>query len=516
MSESRTLFQRLRNGNDVRGVVLPSGEEKVTLSPDLAEFIARSFARYLAERTGKKPEELRVGVGRDSRITADIMKEGTLKGLSVLHAFDCGMITTPAMFQSVVLPESSFDGAVMLTASHLPFNRNGMKFFTREEGAVGKNTLLKILEGAASLAEEFGKADPEKIVDASALPDGGIPAQPFDMKTVYCRHMKRIICEKTGVPEEALPLKGLKIAEDAGNGAAGFFAPEILAPLGADVSGSVFLDPDGHFPNHVPNPENHEAMDAARKAVLNSASDLGVIFDCDGDRAAVVFADGTEANRNVLIALLSAIVAEQHPGSTVVTDSVTSDELSEFLTKKLGLRHLRYQRGYKNVIDRGVLLNQEGEDCELAIETSGHGAFRENHFSDDGAYIAAMIVSRMAVLKKEGKRIESLVQDLKMPAESVEMRCRITAEDFQSCGDRVLEGFRRFAEADPRFHIVTPNYEGVRVAFSDPEVKGWMLIRKSLHDPEIAINMESERAGGTEIIRGRILPYLKSQKDLKV
>ena len=187
-----------------------------------------------------------------------------------------------------------------------------------------------------------------------------------------------------------------------GGGAAGFFAKDILEPLGADTTGSVFLDPDGTFPNHIPNPENKQAMDAARRATVENHADLGVIFDCDGDRGAVVFADGTEVNRNTLIALLAVIVSEQHPHSTIVTDSVTSDELAEFL-KKHGLKHYRYMRGYKNVIDKGIELNREGEDCELAIETSGHGAFKENYFSDDGAYISVKIICKMAQLKKEGK-----------------------------------------------------------------------------------------------------------------
>ena len=88
-------------------------------------------------------------------------------------------------------------------------------------------------------------------------------------------------------------------------------------------------------------------MEAARKATQEAKADLGVIFDCDGDRGAVVFSDGTEVNRNTLIALLGVIVSEQAPGSVIVTDSVTSDELAAFLTGDLGLKHLRFKRGYK-------------------------------------------------------------------------------------------------------------------------------------------------------------------------
>ncbi len=498
MSEDMQLrFMRVQNGNDVRGAAIATEKEPVTLTPDIVEKIAASFAEYLEQKTGKRGHALRIGVGHDSRVTAEIMKEACFRGLIDVECYDCGLITTPAMFQSVMLPASDFDGAIMLTASHLPFNRNGMKFFTKD-GAMAKKELTGILARAAELAEE-----------TPAYPSVSGRASSFDMRTVYCEHMKEIIKKEVAAEDYEHPLAGLHIVEDAGNGASGFFAEQILLPLGADISGSVYLEPDGTFPNHVPNPEDRTAMNAARQAVLASGADLGVIFDCDGDRGAVVFSDGTEVNRNTLIGLLAVIVAEKAPGSTVVTDSVTSDELAEFLTKKLNLHHLRYKRGYKNVIDMGVQLNADGEVCELAIETSGHGAFRENHFSDDGAYIAVKIICQMALLRKEGRRIEDLIADLKQPAESEEIRYHIGREDFRLAGENVLNDFRAFCKADPRFHLVVPNFEGIRVSFDDEEVKGWLLLRMSLHDPVLPLNLESKEAGGTAVIRQRIAPFFE-------
>lgn len=512
--DMKKVFTTVQNGNDVRGAAIATETEKLTLSGPLVAFIARAFADFLAQECGKNASELRVGVGHDSRVTAEQIKSACLSGLSVTQAYDCGLITTPAMFQSVLLPKSDFDGSVMITASHLPFNRNGMKFFTKD-GALSKAELSGILDAAASLAEQYAQADPETILTCDKLPAGSIEAKAFDMRAVYCEHMKDVIRREVNAEDYEKPLKGLHIVEDAGNGAAGFFALDILEPLGADISGSVFLEPDGTFPNHVPNPENAAAMEACRKATLDAKADLGVIFDCDGDRGAVVFSDGTEVNRNTLIALLGVIVAEQAPGSTIVTDSVTSDELAVFLTEELGLKHLRFKRGYKNVIDKGVELNNAGEVCELAIETSGHGAFKENHFSDDGAYIATKIICRMAKLMKEGRKVEALIEKLEQPAEAAEMRLSITVPDFKAYGQQVLEDFKAFCEADPRFHIVSPNFEGVRVAFDDEEVKGWLLIRLSLHDPVIPINLESKAPGGVEILKGRIRPFLSKYDGLK-
>ena len=172
------------------------------------------------------------------------------------------------------------------------------------------------------------------------------------------------------------PLAGLKIVVDAGNGAGGFYAEQILAPLGADVSASQFLEPDGHFPNHQPNPENKEAMQSISRRVVESGADFGLIFDTDVDRSSAVDKNGREISRNAIVAMAAALIAVEHPGTTVVTDSITSDELTVYLEDCLGLKHLRFKRGYKNVINKSIALNKEGIDSQLAIETSGHAAYK--------------------------------------------------------------------------------------------------------------------------------------------
>ena len=163
-----------------------------------------------------------------------------------------------------------------------------------------------------------------------------------------------------------------------------------IEAAGADTSGSQFLEPDGHFPNHIPNPENKEAMEAIRQAVLTNKADLGIIFDTDVDRMSAVLPNGDEVNRDAIIAMMAAIIAEDYPGGTIVTDSVTSDRLSRFI-EGIGMKHHRYMRGYKNVINESIRLNQEGVVSPLAIETSGHGALSENYFLDDGAYMAVKL-----------------------------------------------------------------------------------------------------------------------------
>jgi len=280
---------------------------------------------------------------------------------------------------------------------------------------------------------------------------------------------------------------------DAGNGDAGFFVSSILKPLGADTSGSQFLDPDGMFPNHIPNPENKAAMESVRGATVDNHADLGLIFDTDVDRMSAVFHTGAEVNRDAIIALVSAILAPSYPGGTIVTDSVTSDRLTVFLEKTLGMKHLRYMRGYKNVIDKCRELNAQGVVSPLAMETSGHGALKDNYYLDDGAFLAVKLLIAVAETAKQGKSIDSLIAGLAPLVEEGEYRFKINAEDFRAYGSGVLEAFK--ARAEKAGYDMPESFEGVRISFHGEDVRGWMLLRLSLHDPVMPLNIEGERKG---------------------
>ncbi|WP_311643391.1 phosphomannomutase/phosphoglucomutase, partial [Selenomonas noxia] len=339
-------FMKLANGSDIRGVAVPGVPgEPVTLTPEAANRIAAGFVRLLAEKTGKKPEELQIAVGHDSRISALAIKDCVLTGLTYrgAHGIDCVLASTPAMFMSTIFEDTAADGSIMITASHLPYNRNGLKFFTAAGGA-DKEDIQKILSYAAEAEEAHGTLD---------------NVLKFDLIGRYSEYLVDKIRTALGGAEK--PLAGMHIVVDAGNGAGGFFAGRILTPLGADTSGSQFLQPDGHFPNHIPNPEDKAAMLAIKEAVIESDADLGLIFDTDVDRMSAVLADGTDVSRNALIAMMAAILAPDYPGSTIITDSVTSDGLHDFLEKDLHLKHLRYMRGYKNVINECIRRNEAGE-----------------------------------------------------------------------------------------------------------------------------------------------------------
>lgn len=290
-------YSKLQNGSDIRGVALNAGDGKeVNLGKEEAARLTVAFAKWLSEETGKATERLKISIGHDSRVTAEALKGAAAAGLSSVGAtvLDCGLASTPAMFMSTVFEDFMCDGAIMITASHLPYNRNGFKYFTRDGGLdkADITAIIKIAEVLPEVAEEEATS-----------------AAKTDLMDTYAEHLRNMIVSRVNHKEHRdKPLTGLKIVVDAGNGAGGFYAKNILEPLGADISGSQFLEPDGMFPNHEPNPENKAAMESICKAVVDNHADFGLIFDTDVDRSSAVDAGGREINRNAIVAMAAALL----------------------------------------------------------------------------------------------------------------------------------------------------------------------------------------------------------------
>lgn len=505
-------YKKLQNGSDIRGIAITGVPgELPNLTPYEAADIGRGFIVWLCGKLGKSPEDIKIAVGRDPRVSGKRLAQGLMNGIGPYGAevYDCGLASTPAMFMATVFPEFSCDAGIMITASHLPYNRNGFKFFTKE-GGLNKGDIAAILEYAEDEESGIKNLGAPKNIDGR-VPDFGKPVYPMeeaDIMTLYCSHLKKLIIDGVNAGEK--PLEGMKIVVDAGNGSGGFYAKRILKPLGADISDSQFLEPDGMFQNHAPNPEDADAMNSIAMQVIRKGADFGLIFDTDVDRSAAVDGRGREIARNGIVAMAAALVAEEHPGTTVVTDSITSRQLTEFLEKELGLKHLRFKRGYKNVINKAQELNAQGIDCQLAIETSGHAALKENHFLDDGAYLATRIVIKAARLAREGKALDSVIARLENPVDELEIRIPIVSSDFAAYGDKVLAELKDFVEETDGLSLEEPNYEGVRINF--PE--GWCLLRKSLHDPILPMNIAADREGGCSEIAAVVGNFLSSYDGL--
>ena len=469
---------KLKSGTDIRGTAMG---DNITLTNEAVNVLVKAFAAMLYQRTDKRP--LKVAVGADPRISsgriAAIATKALLScGIDVIYT---GLSTTPSMF--ILLKESSFgcDASIMITASHLPSDKNGLKFFTCDGGL-----------SSAELDELI------QIADSGEFPSGS--GRYF--KRSFMSEYAHILVGKVENQCGFLPLKGKKIIVDAGNGMGGFFVKRVLNVLGADTEGSLYLDPDGRFPNHIPNPEDRAAIKCLSRAVTENKADLGIIFDTDVDRAACVDSDGTEINRNNLVALLAAIILPEK-GGVIVTDSVTSTHLTDFI-RSLGGDHLRYKRGYKNVIDKCAELNAAGIYSPIAIETSGHAAFPENYYLDDGAYLVIKILCALASSKKTPSE---LIAGLKHPAEEDEVRITFNeyCDDYRFDGGRVIEGLRKAVKSIPEIKL-GKDFEGVRMEFDGR----WALVRMSVHDPVMAINFESDFKGGN-ILSAEMLEKLLSK-----
>ncbi|MEG0768122.1 MAG: phosphomannomutase/phosphoglucomutase, partial [Clostridia bacterium] len=198
-------YLRLKSGSDVRGIAVEQSGEPVQLDETVARRVGAAFADWLCNRMEKKA--LTVAVGRDSRTTGPALAEAVCRGLASrkVRVLDCGLCTTPAMFMTTVHPDTQCDGAVMVTASHLPWYRNGLKFFTAEGGLEGTE-ITSLLRAASAL-------------DVPELPTQTITV---DFLALY----QEMLMEKVRtalLPEVAKPLLGLHVVVDAGNGAGGFF-----------------------------------------------------------------------------------------------------------------------------------------------------------------------------------------------------------------------------------------------------------------------------------------------------
>lgn len=484
-------YSFLKSGTDVRGYASDLGGKPIELTDTAVYDIAAAFAVWCVNKLEKSANELKIALGHDSRITADRISDSVKSALVAagVTVLDCGLASTPAMFMTTV--DLHTDAAIQITASHHPFDRNGLKFFVGTGGLEGSDIaeILSLASNGESLITEE-KGTVEKV----------------DYMKDYAARLRDMIIREVGKGEK--PLFGYHIIVDAGNGVGGFYANDVLAPLGADISGSQFLEPDGMFPNHIPNPENKQAIESICKAVKVSGADFGVIFDTDVDRAGCVDSDGNEINRNRLIAISAFIALGGKEGGTIVTDSVTSDGLKEYIQNDLKGVHYRYRRGYKNVINKAIELCEQGIDCPLAIETSGHAALRENYFLDDGAYLATKIIIELA----KGTDIKALLSNMAMPAEEAEYRFNIKTDDFRAYGESVIAALEEFSANKPEYKIADDNREGIRVSTK----QGWFLLRLSVHDPVMPMNFESNELGGIDIMKRELKEFFESFNKLEI
>jgi phosphomannomutase len=547
-----------------RQQLLEGGSTYPSLTPLAAHCFGYALADMLIERRQQKQQQnmentddntydendtITIVLGQDPRTHGmrliDALARGAESrlpdgGMRIVYT---GIATTPACAAFCRILNKA-DAAVMVTASHLPGDRNGLKLYTAAASGMTREDITE-LGVRAMVHVEALYAD--GVLPPSSGHDSVFCSEWVDWMPLYADTLQQaVIREVCGDNNDAdssiatdLPLQGLKIVLNPGNGAGGFFQT-VLENLGADCTCSIHLEPDGMFPNGVPNPENQRMILETLQTCQEVQADLGIMLDTDADRCGfvvprTVMQDATTGattnrfdyealNRNRLIALLGVVFARSYPGSTVVTDSVTSEGLTTFLQGTLGLKHVRYLKGYANVINKAKELTESGKaNAALAIETSGHCAMKENDYLDDGTYTAVKIVSLLARERAAGTAsLLDLIRDMPEMAEIWELRCptidqslETTREVFDFCAlamERACDDSNQDLAAQA-WEIDTDNLEGIRIRTGNG---GFMMLRKSLHDPIISLQIEgrSKQEVRTQVLEP-LLRLFKSDELIK-
>ncbi len=234
------------------------------------------------------------------------------------------------------------------------------------------------------------------------------------------------------------------------------------------------------------------------RAVPGLDADLGLLIPESGVRTWLYDETGKPIDGNRIIALCSAVVLDEAPsGCTVVTDSLTSVGVSRFIND-WNAEHYRFKSGSDRVLEEARRLNESGVHCPLAVTVTGHAAFEENNFVEDGLYTAAKLIGKAAELKQKGQRLTALIEDLKEPVERASLRLNITSPD--TCHTAVTAVVMVLARANGSlsWHIAPDNREGVRI-FRDINSRRdacFLQLRLSSKSPTLGLHLESNVEGG--------------------
>ena len=263
----RSIFRKY----DIRG--LATGDTP-QLIPDVALNVGKALGTYLPEQFGTE----RVFVGSDNRVTSGPLKAAMIEGLAStgLTVTDIGEVLTPTVY----FASASYDGVgagVMITGSHLDTRYNG----------------IKMAYGKLALAGEQIQ-DVLKIIDTGEFATGG--GEISQDKDMIHNHMDTI-------QAKVKMAKPMKVVLDAGNGLSGSYVPAVLSNLGLEVE-CLYCEPDGTFPNHLPNPEDPEMTKDLEAKVIEVGADLGLAFDGDSDRCGFIDNHGHHIAADRLLAML--------------------------------------------------------------------------------------------------------------------------------------------------------------------------------------------------------------------
>ena len=418
------------------------GQVPADLNDDVAYRIGRALVAELGGRT--------YVVGRDMRLESPGLSLALIKGLTEGGAdvIDIGLCGTEEVYFATSHHQA--DGGVMITASHNPKGYNGMKLVREQSrpisGDTGLNDIRQRVE-AGSLGEPAAKP--------------GQVREVFD-KTAYIDHLLTYVNLDT--------LKPLKVLADPGNGAVGPVIELLKARLPLDIT-LINGEPDGNFPNGIPNPLLPENRDLTRQAVLDTGADMGIAFDGDFDRCFFFDNQGRFIEGYYVVGLLAEMLLAKHPGSKIIHDPRLTWNTIEQVEAAGGVA-IQSKTGHAFIKER-----MRAEDAVYGGEMSAHHYFRDFAYCDSGM-IPWLLVTELLCLS--GQPLSALVRD-RMAAFPASGEINRTLSEPAQAIARVEQHFARGAQEIDRT-------DGLSVAFPT-----WRFnLRSSNTEPVVRLNVESQ------------------------
>ncbi|MBN1679754.1 MAG: phosphomannomutase/phosphoglucomutase [Anaerolineae bacterium] len=435
---------------DIRGVAV--GED-AQLTPRVAKLVGQAYGTYVQRRLGIT----QVFVGGDNRETTPMLRQAVIDGVvsTGLTVTDIGGVMTPTVYFASASHDNA--GGIMITGSHLTTEYNGIKMAYGRLALADEQIkdLLKLIQ-----ADDFVAAEGRLVTD-------------HDMVR---RHMD-VIKSKVSMGD-----RKIKIVVDAGNGLSGAFVPPVMEDLGIDVI-CLFCEPDGTFPNHLPNPEDPELTKDLEAAVMKHGADFGIGFDGDADRSGLIDDHGHHVAADRLLALLARDLLTRHPGTPVVFDVKTSMVLPDIIREHGGIP-VMWKAGHSLMKKK---MNEIG--ALIGGEVSGHLFIGEDYYGFDDAPLVAL--KALELFSKTDKKLSELLAEMPtLPA---------TPEIIMSAPDdvkfKIIDAVSEKLQS--QYEVIT--VDGARAAFPH----GWGLVRPSNTQPAITMRFEAET-------REQLVEYMKT------
>jgi len=408
----------------------------------------------------------KISVGRDCRLSSPDLKEAMIKGLveSGMKVIDIGMVPTPVLYFSIFHLE--LDGGVQITGSHNPPEYNGFKI------CLGKTTIH---------GDEIQKI--RDIYEKRRFKKGSGGLGEAEVITGY------LSCLVEGIVPGDIRRK---VVIDAGNGVAGMVAPDIYRAMGVEVE-ELFCEPDGHFPNHHPDPTIPENLNYLKREVHAKSADLGIAFDGDADRMGVIDNEGNILWGDQLMIIFSRDILKRNPGAKIIGEVKCSQVTYDDIRKNGGVP-IMWKAGHSLIKSK---MKEEG--AIFAGEMSGHLFFADRYFGyDDAIYAGARLLEILSRTKKDMRQLLTGVPHMLNTPE-----IRIDCPDdkkFQIVAT-IAEGFKK------EYEVI--DVDGARVLFEG----GWGLVRASNTQPVLVLRFEAQNEGRLKEIRDlfmdRVNPLLK-------